>query len=198
MRRMPKGFDKQIIYSLNPCIMNTTQKNRPNVQGTEVKKENEKIADPANGNGVAHTNGKAESNALEEKPKADEAPVKAENEAKKPQAEQAKEEVKAVNRALNLEGTLKVVEGLHRKSLQRINLLDRIKQLETFEIAQMEDSDELESNHFQGCQLIISDDKNRKFVTNTAGLIKLVSQFIYDACQEKLTEIEANIVFPNA
>lgn len=195
---MPKGFDKQIIYSLNSCIMSTTQKNRPNVQGTEAKKENEKIVDPANENGATHSNGKAEIKLLEEKPKVGEAPVKSENEPGKPQAEQAKDEVKPVNRALNLEGTLKVVEGLHRKSLQRINLLDRIKQLETFEIAQMEDSDELESNHFQGCQLIISDDKNRKFVTNTAGLIKLVSQFIYDACQEKLTEIEANIVFPNA
>jgi len=177
--------------------MSTTQKNRPNVQGTEAKKENEKIVDPANENGAAHTNGK-EIKTLEEKPKAGEAPVKAENGQEKPQAEQVKDEVKPVNRALNLESTLKVVEGLHRKSLQRINLLDRIKQLESFEIAQMEDSDELESNHFQGCQLIISDDKNRKFVTNTAGLIKLVSQFIYDACQEKLTEIEANIVFPNA
>lgn len=178
--------------------MSTTQKNRPNVQGTEAKKENEKIVDPANENGAAHTNGKTEIKALEEKPKAVEAPVKSGNGQEKQQAEQPKEEVKPVNQALNLESTLKVVEGLHRKSLQRINLLARIKQLETFEIAQMEDSDELESNHFQGCQLIISDDKNRKFVTNTAGLIKLVSQFIYDACQEKLTEIEANIVFPNA
>ncbi len=183
-------------------MMSTTQKNRPNVQGTEAKKENEKIVDPTNGNGAAHANGKTEIKLLEEKPKAGEVSVKSENgqekPQEKPQAEQAKEEVKPFKPALNLESTLKVVEGLHRKSLQRINLLDRIKQLETFEIAQMEDSDELESNHFQGCQLIISDDKNRKFVTNTAGLIKLVSQFIYDACQEKLTEIEANIVFPNA
>ena len=176
--------------------MNTTQKNRPNVQGAEAKKENEKIIVPTNGNGSHHTNGKAEIESVEEKPKADETPVKIEIE--KPEANQPKEDLKPFKPVLNLESTLKVVEGLHRRSLQRINLLNRIKQLETFEIAQMEDSDELEGNHFQGCQLIISDDKNRKFVTNTAGLIKLVSQFIYDACQEKLTEIEAHIVFPNA
>ena len=178
--------------------MSTAQKNRPNVQGTEAKKGNEKIVVSANGKSGEHSNGKEEIKPLEEKLETDPANVKTENSVENPLVEQTKEEVKEVNRALNLESTLKVVEDLHRRSLQRINLLDRIKQLETFEIAQMEDSDELESNHFQGCQLIISDDKNRKFVTNTAGLIKLVSQFIYDACQEKLTEIEANIVFPNA
>ena len=62
----------------------------------------------------------------------------------------------------------------------------------------MEEGDELESNHFQGCQLIISDDKGRKFITQTAGLIKLVAEFISTACFEKLREIEANIVLPRA
>lgn len=116
----------------------------------------------------------------------------------KNQTERSKEAFQIPKPVLNLEATLKVVDDLHRRSIQRDNLLNRIRQLEAFEIAQIEEGDELETNHFQGCQLIISDDKGRKFITQTAGLIKLVSDFIHSACLEKLSEIEANIVFPRA
>jgi len=112
--------------------------------------------------------------------------------------DQPEEKVKPEKPALNLETTLKVVEDLHRRSIQRDNLLSRIRQLEAFEIAQMEESDELESNHFQGCQLIIGDDKGRKFITQTAGLIKLTAEFIRTACIQKLGEIEADIVLPRS
>ena len=61
-----------------------------------------------------------------------------------------------------------------------------------------QENDELEDNPYQGCKLIIRDDKNREFVTTTPGLIRLVSQFIFSACHEKLAEIEASIVFPHA
>ena len=118
-----------------------------------------------------------------------------------PKAEPAKvEEVKAepIKFALNLEQTLKSVEGLHRLSIQRITLLSRIKLLEDFEVKLIEENDELESNPYQGCKLIIKDDKGREFVTNTPNLIRMVSQFIFDACHEKLADIEANIIFPNA
>jgi hypothetical protein len=118
-----------------------------------------------------------------------------------PKAEPAKaEEVKAEPEkfALNLEQTLKSVGGLHRLSIQRTTLLSRIKLLEDFEVKLIEENDELESNPYQGCKLIIEDDKRRQFVTNTPNLIRMVSQFIFDACQEKLAEIEANIIFPNA
>jgi len=110
------------------------------------------------------------------------------------------EEVKAEPKkfALNLEQTLKSVEGLHRLSIQRIALLSRIKTLEDFEVKLIEEADELSSNHFSGCKLIIEDDKRRQFVTNTPNLIRMVTQFIFDACHEKLAEIEANIIFPNA
>lgn len=100
--------------------------------------------------------------------------------------------------ALNLESTLKVVDDLHRKCIQRVNLLTRINELEAFEIALIEEGDELESNHFQGCKLMIVDDKNRQFITTTSGLIKLVAEFISQACLTKLGEIESNIVFPRA
>lgn len=100
--------------------------------------------------------------------------------------------------ALNLEQTLKSVESLHRLSIQRITLLSRIKLLEDFEVKLIEENDELEYNPYQGCKLIIKDDKGREFVTNTPNLIRMVSQFIFDACHEKLAEIESNIIFPNA
>jgi len=73
-----------------------------------------------------------------------------------------------------------------------------MKQLETFEVNLATENDELEDNPYQGCKLIIEDDKQRRFITTTPGLIRMVSQFIFDACQEKLMEIEANIIFPNA
>jgi len=100
--------------------------------------------------------------------------------------------------ALNLEQTLKSVGDLHRLSVQRLALIARIKTLEDFEVQLQEENDELESNPYQGCKLIIQDDKRREFVTNTPNLIRMVSQFIFDACHEKLADIEANIVFPNA
>lgn len=100
--------------------------------------------------------------------------------------------------ALNLEQTLKSVTDLHRLSVQRLALIARIKTLKDFEVQLQEENDELESNPYQGCKLIIEDDKRRQFVTNTPNLIRMVSQFIFDACHEKLADIEANIVFPNA
>lgn len=131
----------------------------------------------------------------------DEAPKAETVKTEEPKAEPAKvDEVKAEPKkfALNLEQTLKSVESLHRLSIQRITLLSRIKLLEDFEVKLIEENDELENNPYQGCKLIIKDDKGREFVTNTPNLIRMVSQFIFDACHEKLAEIEANIIFPNA
>ena len=110
------------------------------------------------------------------------------------------EEPKAqpVKIALNLEQTLKSVGDLHRLSIQRLALIGRIKTLEDFEVKLIEENDELEANPYQGCKLIIKDDKGREFITNTPNLIRMVSQFIFDACHEKLADIEANIIFPNA
>ncbi|WP_428330095.1 hypothetical protein [Mucilaginibacter sp.] len=166
----------------------------PQVEATkaaEVKTSSPATVDNQPANIAPYTTGQG----LDEAPKAE--PAKGE-EAK---AEPAKvEEVKAEPKkfALNLEQTLKSVEGLHRLSIQRITLLSRIKLLEDFEVKLIEENDELENNPYQGCKLIIKDDKGREFVTNTPNLIRMVSQFIFDACHEKLAEIEANIIFPNA
>jgi len=97
---------------------------------------------------------------------------------------------------LTLDLRLKMVGDLHRRSVQRLNLISRMRQLETFEIALAQGNDELEDNPYQGCKLIIRDDQNREFVTSTPGLIRMTAQYIYMACEKKLGEIESAIVFP--
>ncbi|TWI96830.1 hypothetical protein JN11_03943 [Mucilaginibacter frigoritolerans] len=113
-----------------------------------------------------------------------------------PKVPEPEEVPQAIVPMLTLESTLKAVDDLHRKSIQRINLISRIKQLESFEVVLSQEHDELDENPYQGCKLIIEDDKQRRFITTTPGLIRLVSQFIFNACNEKLLEIEARIVFP--
>lgn len=128
-------------------------------------------------------------------PPQEEAPGKAEP---RQALEKPNDEAEPSKSTLGLEGTLKAVADLHRRSIQRINLIARIRQLEAFEVALSQEHDELEENPYQGCKLIIEDDKQRSFVTTTPGLIRLVSQFIYTACHEKLAEIEATIIFPKS
>ncbi len=113
-----------------------------------------------------------------------------------PKVEQPKAETKPAKLALNLEGTLKLVEELHRRKIQRDKLLDTINTLEAFEVAQLEDGDETDGNHFQGCTLIIEDDSRRKFITKNPVIIWSVSQYVNSLCVDKLAEIEAGITIP--
>jgi hypothetical protein len=155
-------------------------------------------------NGKAnHTNGKAEEKpepAKAEAAKTPEPPKAGEPQKEEPKAEvqQPKEEAKPASPELTLDARLKAISDLNRKSIQRLALIGRMKELEAFEVALIEENDELESNPYQGCKLVIVDDKKREFVTVTPGLIRMVAQFIFDACEEKLNEIEAAIVFPKA
>ncbi|MEB0301532.1 hypothetical protein [Mucilaginibacter sp. 5C4] len=167
-------------------VKNQAPAQTPQVEAThnaEIKTDSPATVD----NKSAHIDGQPEKPELKEEPKAEAVKVA------EPTAE-----VKPVKFALNLESTLKVVDDLHRRSIQRVNLIARINQLTAFEVALAQENDELEDNPYQGCKLIIKDDKNREFITTTPGLIRLVSQYIFDACSDKLAEIEANIVFPNA
>lgn len=172
--------------------------NRPNVTGKEAKNEKAENQNPAEtpkaeeakttevkaGNAVTVDHQPAH---VEEQPKAEEL-----------KKEEPKAEIHYIKPPQNVEATIKEVEALHRRSIQRANLIARKKQLEAFEVALLSENDELNDNPFQGCKLIIEDDKKRQFVTTTPGLIRLTAQFIYDACNQKQAEIEANIVFPNA
>ncbi len=171
--------------------MKVSEKNgRADAQGTTANYEHD-VAQTAKSNGTAQTKEEQKAKPAEDK-------AKAATEKIEPAVAKQIEEPKPVKFALNLESTLKIVSDLHRRSVQRENLLSRIAQLEAFEITLMEQGDELESNHFQGCKLMIVDDKNRQFTTNTANLIKMVVDYIRKACLDKLAEIEANIIFPTA
>lgn len=175
--------------------------NRPNITGKEAQEA--KKDEPAKDQKPAETP-QVEATPTAEAKAGDTATVAHQpaHVAEQPQAEEVKDEPKAevkyIKPTPNLEQTIKTVNDLHRRSIQRLALIARIKLLEDFEVKLVEENDELESNPYQGCKLIIKDDKNREFITNTPGLVRMVSQFIFDACHEKLAEIEANIVFPNA
>ncbi|WP_129715529.1 hypothetical protein [Pedobacter sp. SYP-B3415] len=97
---------------------------------------------------------------------------------------------------LNLESTLKLVEELHRRKIQRDRLLETIETLEAFEIAQQEDAEETDANHFQSCVLTIEDDNRRKFTTKNPVIIQAVAQFVNKMCVDRLAEIEAGITIP--
>ena len=168
--------------------------NRPSLTGKEAKNETAQNQTPAKG-AESETAKAAEAKAgnpaaMDNQPADTKQPAAAEVNT----AEQ-KPEAKPV---LSLDAKLKAVDDLHRKSLQRLALIGRIKTLEAFEVKLIEEQDELESNPYQGCKLIIKDDKNREFVTNTPNLIRMVTQYIFDACEGKLAEIEATINFPQA
>jgi hypothetical protein len=180
----------------NAAKTNTQTVNRPSIPG----KDKDKTDEPAKTDPAAPAAEAAKSPTAETKTPANEQQARTveQPKAEEVKAEEAKPEVRYIKPALNLEQTVKAVEGLHRKNIQRLALIARIKTLEAFEIKLIEESDELERNPYQGCKLIIKDDKGREFVTNTPGLIQMVAQFIFDACADKLAEIESEIVFPNA
>jgi hypothetical protein len=133
---------------------------------------------------------KAEAPKVQEQPKAE--PVKAEA----TQAEPAKAEVKTepFKPVRNLTETIKVLEELHRLTVQRNKLLATIDNLETFEVELKEDFDETEGNYYQGCSLTIEDDNRRKFTTKNPVIIWTVAQQINSLCVDKLAEVEARIV----
>lgn len=123
--------------------------------------------------------------------KAERAEVKAE-----PTKAELREQIVAQKPALNLESTLKLVEELHRRKIQRDKLIETIDNLEVFEVAQKNDAEETDSNHFQGCQLTIEDDSRREFVTKNPVIIKKVAEFIHALCVDRLAEIEGEIFLP--
>jgi hypothetical protein len=168
--------------------------NRPNLTGKEAKNETAQNQAPAKGTEIEAAKAAGieagSPAAVANQPADTKEPAAAEVNSHEPKAE--------AKPVLSLDAKLKAVDDLHRKSLQRLALIGRIKTLEAFEVKLIEEQDELESNPYQGCKLIIKDDRNREFVTNTPNLIRMVTQYIFDACNTKLEEIEATINFPQA
>ncbi|WP_316795058.1 hypothetical protein [Pedobacter agri] len=106
------------------------------------------------------------------------------------------ESPKADKPPLNLEGTLKLVEELHRRMVQRGRLVYTIDNLDKFEVEQKEEAEDTTSNYYQGCELEITDDKRNKFSTKNPVIIKAVALFVRELCTNRLAEIEAEITIP--
>lgn len=134
---------------------------------------------------------KAEATKIEA-PKAE--PAKAEQPKAEPKAEHFKPEPQKT--VLNLDGTLKLVEELHRKKIQRDKLLETINNLEAFEFDLKEEADETGGNIYQGCTLTIVDDNRQSFTTKNPTIIWTVAQMVNRLCVDKLAEIEAGITIP--
>lgn len=136
---------------------------------------------------------------LKEEVKNEEKPAQPQGEAAK--AEQSKVEIKGElaqqKPALNLDSTIKYALELNRRISQRGKLMETIKTLEEFEIAQQDDADETESNHYQRCELTICDDKGREFTTKNPFIINAVAAMVDQLCVDKLAEIEREIQFPS-
>ena len=126
-----------------------------------------------------------------EAPKVEVAEVKA-----APTKVELREQMTVQKPALNLESTLKLVEELHRRKVQRDKLIGTIDSLDEFEVAQKNDAEETDSNHFQRCELTIEDDQRREFVTKNPVIIKKVAEYINALCVDRLAEIEGEIFLP--
>jgi hypothetical protein len=110
------------------------------------------------------------------------------------QPEAVKAEPKKI--VLNLEGTLKFIEEMHRKAKQRTKLQETIKNLDDFEVELRDEADTTDTNYYHGCVLSIEDDNRRKFETKNPTIIWTVAQLVNNMCVDKLAEIEAGIVIP--
>lgn len=96
----------------------------------------------------------------------------------------------------NLDGTLKLVEELYRKKVQREKIQETINNLDAFEFDLKGEAEDIDGNHFQNCILTIEDDNRRKFITKNPTIIWTVSQMVNNLCVNKLAEIEAAIILP--
>jgi len=172
--------------------------NRPSIPGKE--KDDEPLKDQKPAEGAQGAEAEAAEVKAGNAATVDNQPANTEQQPEKQElkAEEPNAEAKPAKPELTLDAKIKAVNDLHRKTIQRLALIARLKTLEEFEVKLIEEHDELESNPYQGCKLIIEDDKRRQFTTNTPGLVRMVAQFIFDACETKLAEIEATINFPQA
>lgn len=114
-----------------------------------------------------------------------------------PKTEATKKEIKfqfeQEKPAMNLEQTLKMIKDLSRLSNQREKLIATIDELETFEIKQEDEAEETSLNHFQRCELKITDDNGNTFSTKNPFIINEVSNSIKSLCTDKLAEVEGQI-----
>jgi len=192
---------KTLVIDKNTDLNNVAQKDEKTAATTSTNPVTEENKHPkfVAGNPVNKDNSKP-AETVKETPKAETAKPKEEPKAEAPKAEPGKaEDVKPEPKkfALNLEGTLKFIEEMHRKAKQRIKLQETIKNLDDFEVELRDEADSADTNYYTGCTLTITDDRNRKFETKNPTIIWTVAQLVNNMCVDKLAEIEAGIVIPS-
>ncbi|MDR2275378.1 MAG: hypothetical protein LBF27_31005 [Sphingobacterium sp.] len=169
---------KEILKGTNGTADKTADSKTDNKNIVQTKNKEEKETKPQNrtvGNGKQDTNIPAPS-----EPKVSEPPIT----------------VQPLKPVPNLESTLKRVEELHRRKIQRDRLIGTIDTLDSFEVELKDDADETNGNHFQGCKLTIEDDDRNQFITKNPVIIKAVAQFVKNMCVDRLGEVEAEITLP--
>jgi hypothetical protein len=176
--------------------------NRANIIGNNTvtaKTSNLPVSTTLNGEAKKDEPKKAETPAPEQPKEI----VQAENSpkivAEQPKTEEPKkvaEEVKPAKPVLNLESTLKLVEELHRRKVQRDKLMDTIQSLEAFEVNQKDEAEESGITNYSRCELTIADDKGKSFTTKNPVIIFHVTQYVNALCIDKLAQIEAGIIIP--
>ena len=103
-----------------------------------------------------------------------------------------------IKRGLNLDETMKLIEELHLKKRYRDRLDLYIDLLNSFVVEQkQEDLDKDQHSYYNGCSMVITDDKSGKFTLKNPTLIKEVVEFLSGRMTVKLSEIEAEIQLPN-
>jgi len=180
--------------------------NRANITGNNnvtAKASNLPVSTTLNGEAKKDEPKKAETHAPVQATEQPKEIVQAENSpkivAEQPKAEEPKkvaEEVKPAKPVLNLESTLKLVEELHRRKVQRDKLMDTIQSLEAFEVNQKDEAEESGITNYSRCELTIADDKGKSFTTKNPVIIFHVTQYVNALCIDKLAQIEAGIIIP--
>ena len=180
--------------------------NRANITGNNnvtAKTSNLPVSTTLNGEAKKDEPKKAETSAPVQATEQPKEIVQAENSpkfvAEQPKAEEPKkvaEEVKPAKPVLNLESTLKLVEELHRRKVQRDKLMDTIQSLEAFEVNQKDEAEESGITNYSRCELTIADDKGKSFTTKNPVIIFHVTQYVNALCIDKLAQIEAGIIIP--
>jgi hypothetical protein len=97
---------------------------------------------------------------------------------------------------LNLDETIKVLDRLWQKQKQRAALIVTVDSLNDFEFKRKEEEVDDNANYYTGCELTIKDDERRSFNTKNPILIRGVVEFLKHRCQERLMEVEAEIILP--
>lgn len=98
--------------------------------------------------------------------------------------------------ALNLAETLKLVAELAKKTAQRDRYNGYIDMLKAFVVSQNDDDMAPNDTSFKGCELMIKDGQGHVFRTDSAAVISGTIDFMAGRFNERLAEVEAEIVIP--